>query len=119
PRCPPGGAGWLCVLPLQDRRRNGDQLSDWLSATHLTHLYRRLLTAAATSRGQAATRVGVPPPTRPQGAVTSGRLGSAPVSSGLGPRCWSCHHPAAATMAALSVHMARLGSSTRRPAFSP
>ena len=37
------------------------------------------------------------------------RLGTAPASRGVGPSSRSRCHPAAAIMAALSVHMARLG----------
>ena len=42
-------------------------------------------------------------------------LGSAPVSKGLGPSDRNRHQPAAATMAALSVHIDRDGRKARTP----
>src|SRR5205807_10517790 len=45
----------------------------------------------------------------------SRRFGLTPTSRGVGPSAWSRHQPAAATIAALSVHMARLGSTARTP----
>src|SRR5438270_4232512 len=59
-------------------------------------------------------------PSEALGVVQTGswRLGSTPTSRGVGPSACSLHHPADATMAALSVHMARLGSTARRPRCS-
>ena len=95
----------------QDDRRGGDEVSD----AHV-HVARRYRAARAGVQGQPLPDVRHRGLARLRGArkhdghgVTRRRLGTAPTSSGVGPSRRRRCQPAAAIIAALSVHIARLG----------